>query len=52
MSDTIDKEEARLERQTDEGAQELRPSTREVVLAGGGMWPEDDLGDTDRKSVV
>jgi NADH-quinone oxidoreductase subunit D len=40
------KEEARLERQTDEGAQQLRPQTREVVLAGGGMWPEDDLGDT------
>ncbi|MDP9335667.1 MAG: NADH-quinone oxidoreductase subunit D, partial [Actinomycetota bacterium] len=40
------KEEARLERQTDEGAQELRATTREVVLAGGGMWPQDDLGDT------
>jgi NADH-quinone oxidoreductase subunit D len=41
-------EEQRLERQTDEGAQELRrPSrTREVVLTGGGMWPEDELGDT------
>ena len=41
-------EEERLERQTDEGAQELRtPSrTREVVLTGGGMWPEDELGDT------
>ena len=38
----------RLEAQTDEGAQELRtPSrTREVVLTGGGMWPEDELGDT------
>ena len=39
MSDAWIKEEARLERQTDEGAQQLRPSTREVVLAGGGMWP-------------
>jgi NADH-quinone oxidoreductase subunit D len=46
MSDAWIKEEARLERQTDEGAQELRPSTREVILAGGGMWPQDDLGDT------
>src|SRR5213593_1327317 len=41
-------EEQRLERQTDEGAQELRREsrTREVVLTGGGMWPEDELGDT------
>ena len=41
-------EEERLERQTDEGAQELRaPSrTRELVITGGGMWPEDELGDT------
>jgi NADH-quinone oxidoreductase subunit D len=41
-------QEQRLERQTDEGAQELKPSTRtrEVVITGGGMWPEDDLGDT------
>jgi NADH-quinone oxidoreductase subunit D len=39
------REEARLERQTDEGAQELR-RTREVVITGGGMWPDDDLGDT------
>ena len=46
MSDAWIKEEARLERQTDEGAQELRPSTREVIIAGGGMWPQDDLGDT------
>ena len=46
MSDAWIKEERRLERQTDEGAQELRPSTREVILAGGGMWPQDDLGDT------
>jgi NADH-quinone oxidoreductase subunit D len=37
-----------LQRRTDEGAQELRPSTRtrELVLTGGGMWPEDELGDT------
>ncbi len=46
MTDFWSKEEARLERQTDEGAQELRTTTREVVLAGGGMWPQDDLGDT------
>jgi NADH-quinone oxidoreductase subunit D len=40
-------EEERLERQTDEGAQELRHARRrEVVLTGGGMWPEDELGDT------
>jgi NADH-quinone oxidoreductase subunit D len=41
-------EEERLERQTSEGAQELRPRSRtqEVVLAGGGMWPEDPLDDT------
>jgi NADH-quinone oxidoreductase subunit D len=41
-------EEERLERQTDEGRQELRtPSrTREIVITGGGMWPEEDLGDT------
>jgi NADH-quinone oxidoreductase subunit D len=42
-----EKEEARLERQTDEGAQELRPQrrVREIVLTGGGMWPEDDAAD-------
>jgi NADH-quinone oxidoreductase subunit D len=41
-------EEARLERQTDEGRQEMhtRSRTRELVLTGGGMWPEDELGDT------
>jgi len=41
-------EEERLERQTSEGAQELRPRarTQEVVLTGGGMWPEDPLDDT------
>ncbi len=43
-----EQEEERLERQTDEGAQELRTTTRtrDVVLAGAGMWPDDDLGDT------
>ena len=40
------KEEERLERQTDEGAQQLKPRTREMVIAGGGMWPEDPLDDT------
>ena len=41
-------EEERLERQTDEGAQELRSAsrTRELVITGGGMWPEEELGDT------
>jgi NADH-quinone oxidoreductase subunit D len=41
-------EEARLERQTSEGAQELqpRPRTTEVVITGGAMWPEDPLDDT------
>ena len=34
-------EETRLARQTDEGAQELRRSEREVVMTGG-IWPEDD----------
>ena len=46
MTDARTEEEERLERQTDEGAQELRHKTREIVLAGGGMWPEDELGDT------
>jgi NADH-quinone oxidoreductase subunit D len=32
---------ARLQQQTDEGAQELRPIHRDVVLTGG-LWPEDD----------
>ncbi len=40
-----DEFEERLERQTDEGAQELRTTSREVVLTGG-VWPEDELGDT------
>src|ERR1700693_3610594 len=41
-------EEERLERQTSEGAQELQPRvrTKEVVLTGGGMWPEDELDET------
>jgi NADH-quinone oxidoreductase subunit D len=43
---SYDTEEERLERQTDEGAQELRTKQREIVIAGGGMWPEDELGDT------
>jgi NADH-quinone oxidoreductase subunit D len=48
-SDEAALEEARLERQTSEGAQELQPRaprTQEVVLTGGGMWPEDTLDDT------
>jgi NADH-quinone oxidoreductase subunit D len=47
---TFNQQERELQKRTDEGAQELRPSTvrtREMVIAGGGMWPEDDeLGDT------
>jgi NADH-quinone oxidoreductase subunit D len=41
-------EEERLERQTSEGAQELRPRARmqEVVIAGDDMWPADPLDDT------
>jgi NADH-quinone oxidoreductase subunit D len=48
MTEATNSEETRLERQTDEGAQELRATTRtrEVVIAGGGMWPEDEVGDT------
>jgi NADH-quinone oxidoreductase subunit D len=47
LSPAARKEEDRLERQTDEGAQELRPQrrVREVVLTGGGMWPEDEEAD-------
>ena len=47
-SDEEQLEEERLERQTSEGAQELQPRvrTKEVVLTGGGMWPEDELDDT------
>ena len=33
--------EARLEAQTDEGAQEMRAPVREIVV-GGGPWPDDD----------
>jgi NADH-quinone oxidoreductase subunit D len=40
-------EEARLERQTSEGAQELQPRrATEVVITGGAMWPDDPLDDT------
>ncbi len=35
----------RLRQQTDEGAQELRGSTKELVLTGS-PWPDDELGDT------
>jgi NADH-quinone oxidoreductase subunit D len=38
-------DEARLERQTGEGAQELRTRAKEIVLTGG-PWPTDELGDT------
>ncbi|HEX4489600.1 MAG TPA: NADH dehydrogenase (quinone) subunit D [Acidimicrobiia bacterium] len=38
-------DEARLERQTAEGAQELRTRAKEIVLTGG-LWPTDELGDT------
>ncbi|HEY5011577.1 MAG TPA: NADH-quinone oxidoreductase subunit D, partial [Acidimicrobiia bacterium] len=41
----IPDDEARLERQTGEGAQELRTRARELVLTGG-TWPGDELGDT------
>jgi NADH-quinone oxidoreductase subunit D len=51
--DDLLEEEERLERQTSEGAQELQPRartsgsrTQEVVLTGGGMWPDDPLDDT------
>ena len=37
----LEVEESRLEQQTDEGAQEMRPVHRDVVI-GGGLWPEDD----------
>src|SRR5436305_4920560 len=48
LSTMQENEKERLERQTGEGAQEMRePSrTRELVITGGGMWPEDELGDT------
>ncbi|MCU1458846.1 MAG: dehydrogenase subunit [Actinomycetia bacterium] len=39
--------EERLERQTDEGAQELRPTKLKEVVLAGGPWPEmDDPGST------
>jgi NADH-quinone oxidoreductase subunit D len=38
-------EEQRLGRQTDEGAQELSATSRELVLTGA-PWPEDEIGDT------
>jgi NADH-quinone oxidoreductase subunit D len=38
-------DEARLERQTGEGAQELRTRERELVMTGG-TWPVDEIGDT------
>jgi NADH-quinone oxidoreductase subunit D len=41
----IPADEARLERQTDEGAQELRTRAQEIVMTGG-TWPVDELGDT------
>ncbi|MBM3671555.1 MAG: NADH-quinone oxidoreductase subunit D [Actinobacteria bacterium] len=34
-------EKARLDRQTDEGAQEMQRTPRELVVTGG-LWPEDD----------
>jgi NADH-quinone oxidoreductase subunit D len=37
----LEVEESRLEQQTDEGAQQMRPVHRDVVI-GGGLWPEDD----------
>ncbi len=40
-----DGEEARLQRQTDEGAQELTLSSKELVVTGA-PWPDDELGDT------
>jgi NADH-quinone oxidoreductase subunit D len=46
----MNEQEVDLQKRTDEGAQELQPSkvrTRELVITGGGMWPEEDeLGDT------
>ena len=40
-SEAMKEEEARLGRQTDEGAQEMRRAQRELVVTGG-LWPEDD----------
>ena len=46
----MNEQEVELQKRTDEGAQELQPTktrTRELVITGGGMWPEEDeLGDT------
>ena len=39
--DELTAQEARLERQTDEGAQELRRGQHDVVMTGG-IWPDDD----------
>jgi len=43
-----EREEELLRRATSEGAQELESGTgaQEIVLAGGGMWPDDPLDDT------
>ena len=38
----LEVEEARLEQQTDEGAQEMRRPVHRDVVIGGGLWPEDD----------
>jgi len=48
MTDVVEfsPDEERLQRQTDEGSQELRTSVRDVVVTGG-QWPEgEDEGDT------
>ncbi len=41
MTDVVEfsPDEERLQRQTDEGSQELRTSVRDVVVTGG-QWPE------------
>jgi NADH-quinone oxidoreductase subunit D len=39
-------EDRRLRSQTSEPTQELHPETKELVLAGGGLWPEDPLDST------
>ncbi len=44
MTLPTDREMSRLERQTDEGAQELRPPTDRELVMTGGPWPE--AGDT------
>ena len=45
MTETRDIDEQRLYKQTSEGAQELRGSSKELVMTGAA-WPEDELGDT------